>query len=175
MLNKLGLLIFILLFVGGCSDEDKINQLTSKYENQLEELRKEMQEQQKEIEELKEEIEEYKLVPDVTYRLSLQEADREARKIMRLISDGKFEELKKEYDVEFEVKDDAVKFGVPESNTPFPIEWASNFMFIANFIKHPDGMDISYFISNPKNERNELIDMSFEKDMKLKFIFVGDA
>lgn len=171
----MGLLIFILLFVGGCSDEDEINQLTTKYENQLEEKRKEMQDQQEEIEELKEEIEEYKLVPDGNYRSSLQVADREARKIMRLISDYKFEELKKEYNVEFEVKDDAVDFGVPESNTPFPIELASSFMYIANFIKHPDGMDISYFISNPKNERSELIHMSLEEDMKFKFIFVGDA
>lgn len=38
-----------------------------------------------------------------------------------------------------------------------------------------DGMDISYYISNPKDERTELVHMSFENDMKLKYIFVGDT
>lgn len=174
-MKKLGLIFFTLLVVGGCSEKDEIDQLATKYENQLEEQQKEIQEQQKEIGKLKEEIEAYKLVPDINYRSSLQEADREGRKIMRLISEGKFEELKREYNVKFEVTDDAIDFGVPDSNAPFPIELASNFMYIANFIKYPDGMDISYFISNPNNEKSELIHMSFGKDMKFKFIFVGDA
>lgn len=163
------------MFVGGCSNKEEIAQLTNKYENQLEEQRKKIQVQQKEIEELKEKIEENKLVPDSNYRSSLQETDREARKIMRLISEGKFEDLKKEYNVNFTVKDDVIDFGVPESNSPFPIEWASSFMYIANFTKHLDGMDISYFISISEHERSELIHMSFEKDLKLKYIFVGDA
>ncbi|MFF2753112.1 hypothetical protein ACFVR1_05060 [Psychrobacillus sp. NPDC058041] len=157
-----------MLFVVGCSDEDENNQIVIKYESQI-------KEQQKEIGELKQEIEDINFIPNVYYRSSLQEADREARKIMRYISEGIYEELKKEYDIEFEVKEDAVDSGVPESNTPFPIEMAGNFMYIANFIKKPDGMEISYFIDNPKNERSQLIHMSFAIDMEFKFIYVGDA
>ncbi|MFY3792315.1 hypothetical protein ACOQFO_11635 [Ureibacillus sp. MALMAid1270] len=104
-MKKLGVFIFILFIVGGCSEKDEINQLTTKYENQFGEQQKKIKEQQKEIERLKEEIEVYKLVPDINYRQSLQVADREARIIMRLISKGKFDELKREYDVKFEVKD----------------------------------------------------------------------
>ena len=43
---------------------------------------------------------------------------------MRLISEGKLEELKQEYHVEFEVKENQIIFGQPEFNSPFPIEWA---------------------------------------------------
>ena len=174
-MKKLGVFIFILLIVGGCSEKNEKNQLTTKYENQLEEQQKKIQEQQKEIERLKEEIEVYKLVPDVNYRQSLQVADREARIIMRLISEGKFDELKREFDVKFEVKDGEIDFGVPKNNAPFPIEWASNFMYIGNFIKGPDSIDISYFIYNPTHDRSEIIYMTFDNDMKFQFIYVGDA
>lgn len=167
-MKKFSLLFFILLLVGGCAEKDEIESLTTNYEKQLEE-------QQKEIKKLKEEIEEQQFVPDEDYRGSLSETDRESRRIMQLISEGKFSELKREYDIEFEVQDGKIDFGVPESNAQFPIEWASNFMYIANFIIQPDGMDISYFIDNPTNDRLELIHMSFDKDMQFKFIFVGDA
>lgn len=174
-MKKLSLLFFILFIVGGCSNTEDIVQITTKFENQLDEKQKVIQEQQIEIQELKEEIEAYKLIPDTDYRTSLQETDREARKIMRLIAEGEFEKLKTEYRVEFEIKDDVIVFGVPESNAPFSIELASNFMYIANFIKHKEGMEISYFISNPNYDRSDLIYMLFDNDMKFKYIFVGDA
>lgn len=168
-MRKFHLIFFILLITVGCTQKDEIEQLTIKYEEQLEE-------QQKIIEELREEIEEKKLVPDGSYRSSLQEADREARKIMQLIAEKKFDELKKEYNIDFEVNGDEIDFGVPEWNLPFPIEWVSNFMYIANFIKHDDGrMDISYFITNSERDKSELIHLSFGADLQFKFIFVGDA
>ncbi|MGE7978310.1 hypothetical protein [Psychrobacillus sp. NPDC093200] len=83
--------------------------------------------------------------------------------------------MKREYSAEFEIKDDAIDFGIPQNNQPFSIELAANYMYIANFIIGTDGMDISYFISSPDSDRYELIHMSFEKDMKFKYIFVGDA
>ena len=53
--------------------------------------------------------------------------------------------MKREYSVEFEIKDDAIDLGDPQNNQPFPIELASNYIYIANFIIGTDGMDISYF------------------------------
>ena len=123
----------------------------------------------------KEEVEAFKFVPDINYITSLQETDRGARRVMKLISEGKFEELKKEYNVDFEVKDDAIHFGEPESNSPFQIELASNSMYIANFLKGKNDVQIGYFIYNPNYDRSDLIYMSFDNEMNFLSIFVGDA
>ncbi len=174
-MKRIGILILV-LFAAGCSNDDEMEQLVTKYENKIEEQQKDIENQQKEIKELKEEIEELKFVPDVSYRSSLQVADREVRGIMRFILEGKFEEIKKEHDVQFEVKDGSIHFGEPEHNLPFPIEFAGNFMHIGNFIKHPDGrMEIAYFVDDPKNDRAQLINISFDNDMRLKYIFIGEA
>ncbi|MEZ7173017.1 septum formation initiator family protein [Sporosarcina sp. OR05] len=87
---------FILLFVVGCSNDDKLNQTVIKYENKIENQEKEIQELKEENEQLKTDIAEYS-----SY---LQVADRQSRNIMGYISDGKFEELKKEYNVEFNLR-----------------------------------------------------------------------
>ena len=174
-MKKLSLFFLILLIVGGCSEKDETDQLMTEYENQLDEKQRIIQEQQKEIKELKEAIEAFKFIPDTNYISSLQEIDRGARRVMQLISEGKFEELKNEYNVEFEVKGDVIDFGEPESNSPFSIELASNFMYIANFIKSEHDMQIGYFIYNPNYDRADLIYMSFDNDMNFKSIFVGDA
>lgn len=83
-MNKVwGILFLFSLFIAGYSNDDEMNQLITRHESKIEEQQKEIENQQKEIKELKEDIEELKLVPDVSYRLSLQEADREVRRIMR--------------------------------------------------------------------------------------------
>lgn len=72
------------------------------------------------------------------------------------------------------MKDGLIHFGEPEHNLPFPIKFAGNFMYIGNFIKHPNGMYISYFVDDPKNERAQLIDISFDNDMGFEYIFIGE-
>ena len=159
-----GFLLF-LLFVGGCSNTDDVTQLVSKYESQIDE-------QKVEIKELKEENERIK-TDLADYNSYLQVADRSSRRIMRLMSEGKFEELKNEFNVEFEVKNGEIDFGVPEGNLPFPIELAGYPMHIASFSIHPDGADINYFIYDLEKEESHLTNMSFDKDMDFEFIFVG--
>lgn len=156
---------FILLIVVGCSNDDKLNQTVKKYENKIENQEKEIQELKEENEQLKTDIAEYS-----SY---LQVADRQSRNIMGYISDGKFEELKNEYNVEFNLKDDKIDFGVPESNLPFPIKLAGYPMHIASFSMHPDGVDINYFIYDLEKEESHLINMSFDKDREFEFIFFG--
>ena len=157
--------ILILLLVVGCSDEDDMKQSVSKYESQIEN-------QKKEIQVLKEENEQLK-TDNADYSSYLQEADRNSRRIMRFISEGKFEELKNEYNVDFEVKNGEIDFGIPVGNLPFRIDLAGYPMFIASFSKHPDGTDINYFIDDPEKEERHLINMSFDKDMGFEFIFAG--
>ena len=94
---------------------------------------------------------------------------------MQLISQGKFEEIKREHNIEFEIKDNHLVFNEPEFNSPFNIELASNSMHIASFINQPEGTEIGYFIYNQKADRNDLIYMYFDKNMKFKSIYVGDA
>lgn len=163
-MKKWGLLIFIVLFVGGCSENDEIEQLTIDHQKEVEALRKEIEE---DIEESKEEIEKIKADNN------LQTADYNSREIMRLISEGKFEELRNEYQIDFEVKDGEILFAKPEGNLPLRIELTDYLMYIASISNSPDGTDINYFIDDPHNEKSHLINFHFDKDMKFKYLFVG--
>ncbi|ALC85250.1 hypothetical protein AM499_05030 [Bacillus sp. FJAT-22090] len=162
-MKKLGIIILVLLFVIGCSNEDETKQVVSKHEKKIEE-------QQKEIQKLEDELQQVK----TEYSVFLQQADNKSRAIMRLIANGKFEELKKEYQVEFEVTDDALDFGVPESNIPFRIDLARHPMFVSSFNKHSEAKEISYYIDNLETEERTLITMHFDKDGTFNFIFLGD-
>jgi len=159
-----GFLLFLLL-VGGCSNADDVTQLVTKYESQIENQNKEIQELKEENNQLKSDL--------ANYSSYLQAADGNSRKIMSFISEGKFEELKNEFSVNFEVQDGEIDFGLPENNLPFPIELAGYPMHIASFSIHPDGADINYFIYDLEKEESHLINMSFDKDMEFEFIFVG--
>ena len=140
--------------------------------NKLEKHESQIENQNKEIQELKEENNQLK--SDLAnYSSYLQAADGNSRKIMSFISEGKFEELKNEFSVSFEVQDGEIDFGLPENNLPFPIELAGYPMHIASFSIHPDGADINYFIYDLEKEESHLINMSFDKDMEFEFIFVG--
>lgn len=115
-----------------------------------------------------------KLEAEVQQVKTLQQADNRSRVIMLLIANGKFEELKKEFNVLFEVKDGAIDFGVPDSNTPFRIDLARHPMFISSFNNHYEATEISYYIDNLETEERTLITMHFDKDDTFKYIFVGD-
>ena len=147
----------------GCSNEDEMNQIVNEHKNKIEA-------QKKEIQKLEEELQQVK----TDYSVFLQQADNKSRVIMRLIANSKFEELKKEYNVEFEVKDNAIDFGVPESNIPFRIDLARHPMFISSFNKHSEATEISYYIDDLETEERTLITMHFDKDGTFKFIFLGD-
>lgn len=158
--------MFISLCVVGCSNKNEMNELVTKYEDQIEK-------QQVQIQKLKEDSEQLK-TEYADYSVYLQQADRESRRIMRFILEGKFEELKKEYNVDFEIKDGSLVFDLPKSNSPFLINLAGNPMFIASFSKHPNGTDINYYIDDLNDEKRHLINLSFDKNMNFEFIFVGD-
>ena len=168
-----GFLLFLLV-LGGCSNADDVNQLVSKYDSQIENQNKEIIELKEENEQLKTDLAYYeRQLAD--YRSDLQRGDRNSRAVMRLISEGKFEELKKDFNAEFEVKDGKIDFGKPEGNFPFRVDLAGNFMTISYTHKHPNGdTDVTYYIYDYEIDGSHLITVNFDKDWGLKFIFVGD-
>lgn len=167
-----GFLLF-LLFVGGCSNADDVTQLVSKYESQIENQNKEIQELKEENEQLKTDLAFYEQQL-ADYRSDLQQGDRNSRAVMRLISEGKFEELKKEFNAEFEVKDGKIDFGKPEGNFPFSVDLAGYPMTISYTHKRPNGNnDVTYYIY-AEDDYTHLIHMNFDKDWNLESILVGD-
>ena len=140
-----------------------MNQSVTKYESQIENQKKEIRELKEENEQLKTDL--------ADYNSYLQVGDSNSRRIMRLISEGKFEELKNEYNVDFEVKNGEIDFGVPEGNLPFRIDLAGYPMVISYINKHPKGTEITYFIY--EKEDSHSITMSFDKDMEFEFIYAA--
>lgn len=153
--------ILIVLFLVGCTEENGITQTNTDYESQINDLQKEIQELKAEIEELNE------------HNSNLQIADYNSRKIMRLILEGKFDELENEFKTNFDVSNGEIFFAEPDGNLPFRVELAGNPMYIASYTNSPDGTDINYFIDDPIIEKSLLINFHYDKDMNFKYLFVG--
>ena len=168
-MKRIWVFIIILLFVAGCSNEDN-----SVSKSQIENKEKEIQELKEENEQLKTDLAYYeRQLAD--HRTVLQEGDSNSRAVMRLISEGKFEELKKNFNAEFEVKNGEIDFGKPEGNFPFRVELAGYPMSISYTHKHPNGdTDVTYYIYDYEIDGSHLITVNFDKDWELEFIFVGD-
>lgn len=172
-MKKIWAFVFILLFVVGCSNEDNMNQIVTKYENQIENQRKENQELKEENEQLKTDLADYE-TQLADYSTDLKVGDVNSRRIMRLISEGKFEEVKKEFNAEFEVKDGKIYFDTPKDNEPFHVDLAGYPMSISLTHRRPNGgRDIAYYIY-AKDDNSHLIYMTFDKDWNFETIFVGD-
>ncbi|MBB4825890.1 outer membrane murein-binding lipoprotein Lpp [Sporosarcina luteola] len=161
-MKRVWIVVFILLFLFGCSNKNDMDQL-GKEESQFENLNKEIQKLKEENEQLKTDLSDY--------NNDLQVGDRASRRIMSLISKGKFEELKTEFNVEFEVKNGEIDFGVPEGNIPFRVDLGGYPMSISYINKHPDGVELTYFIY--EKEDSHSVTMSFDKDMKFQFIYAA--
>ena len=168
-MKKIWAFVFILLFVVGCSNKNDANKL-EKYESQIENQNKEIQELKEENEQLKTDLADYERQL-ANYSTDLKIGDVNSRRIMRLISEGKFEELKKEFNAEFEVKDGKIYFDTPKDNQPFRVDLAGYPMSISYINKHPDGTEITYFIYEIENSHS--ITMSFDKDMEFEFIYAA--
>ena len=155
------LILGILFFLVGCSNEEEYVALIADYEEQIDNL-------QKENEKLKDE-----LLETTIDSSSLQTTDRDSRRIMSLIAKEDFETLRTEYGDVFEVEDNFVHFKEPASNTPFAINLAGQPMFIGFFNKYSEGTQISYYINNPDKDDYVLAVFSYDKKGKFEYIFLG--
>ena len=156
------LILGILLFLVGCSDEEDYDALIADYEEQIDTLKKEN-------ENLKDELLEMKDV----YGSSLQTTDRNSRRIMSLIAKKDFETLRSEFGVKFEVEGDLIHFKDPADNIPFPINLAGQPMFIGFFNKHSEATEISYYITTPDTGEYAMTVFHFDKEGKFKHIIFG--
>lgn len=165
-MKKTGIIIFILLFVIGCSNNEDSKSLVTDYEAQIEM-------QQKEIKELEEELKKVKS----DYSVYLQEFDGTSRNILRLIKDGQYDKLRLDYNVDFEVSDGELIFDAPKdvAGAPFPIRFADEPMFIAFFNMQPESTEIGYYIEDLEKQERLLITFIFDKDKKFQYIFIGDV
>nr|WP_106779204.1 hypothetical protein [Lysinibacillus timonensis] len=124
----LGVILSLLLFLIGCSN------------NEIDELKKKNQILKEENQSLNKEL--AKLNSD--YSVYLQHLDSTSRDIMKLINEEQFEQLKKDYNVEFEVNDGKMMFITPDevSSAGFPIKQANLPMFISNVNINPKLQEI---------------------------------
>ena len=155
------LILGILLFLVGCSNEEDYTAIIADYEEQIDTLKKEN-------EKLKDE-----LLETTIDSSSLQTTDRNSRRIMSLIAKEDFETLRTEYGVKFEVEDDLIHFKEPPDNIPFPINLAGQPMFIGFFNKHAEATEISYYITTPDTGDYALAVFHFDKEGKFKHIIYG--
>lgn len=100
-----------------------------------------------------------------------------SRRIMRLISEGKFDELKSENGIELTISDGEVYFG--DNSVGFPFEQASFYMTIEYFIVSNDSFGIGYFLEDldaePQYVQSYSIAFDFDKNGKFLVFFNGDA
>lgn len=168
--------ITLLLFIGGGTflyftlsapgkHDAEIN--TSKlddYKTQIDELKKENERLKGEFHEL-----------NSDYSVYLQRADGTSRRIMRLISENKFEQLRSEFSAEFEVSDGHLIFTKLDEFSRFPIEQANFPMFVAYFNIQSEFIEIGYFLDDLQTDERYSITFSFDKDGNFEYIFVGDV
>lgn len=154
---KFGIILCFLLLLTACTDAQKTSEYDETRFNDLE----------KENEHLKEEISDYSVY--------LQNADGTSRRILRLISEGEFEQLKSEYNADFEVSNGQLIFTkLDKPNAGFPIEQANLPMFVAYLNMQSEFIEIGYFLDDLNTDERYSITFSYDKDGNFKYIFVGD-
>ena len=121
-----GIVFLYVLILSGCKEDEvaKISSIEEEYKIQIEELKKEN----------KRASDEYLRQLD-EYSIYLQIADSNSRRIMRLISENDFAQLKSEFGIEATISDGKVFFkkDFDDDDIGLPIEQAAFHMSIAYF------------------------------------------
>lgn len=154
------------LFLIGCSNNEDNSSSIKDYEAQIDEL-------QTENEQLKEEIQ--KLNSD--YSVYLQHADKTSRDMMRLINEENYDQLKTDYNAEFEIKDGEIIFTAPENvnSAGFPLEQSNFPMSISNFNVQSENVEIGYYLDDLNSDERFLITFVYDLDGNFQYIYVGDV
>ena len=170
MMRRLGLLIILIFLLAGCSNKKENTALVSQYETLINEQQETILELEKELEQIKAEYELMKREL-ADYTVGLQFFDINSRKIMQLIYNNQYEKLKKDYNVEFEVKDGSINF-TSLKDAPFPVALAGLPMSFAFYNKQPESTEIGYYLDD--NDKRYLVAFLYGKDNSFKHIFLGD-
>lgn len=162
---KLGILFCILVILIGCSDKEEIASITQDNSTQINELKEENQKLKDELQNLKSE-----------YSVYLQQFDSTSRTIMRLINEEQYEQIKTDYNTDFNVLHGEIKFktlGNTNSAT-FPIEKAKLPMFIAYLNVQSDSSEIGYYLEDLEKEEKLLISFVYDQKGNFQYMYIGD-
>ncbi len=163
---KLGIFFCILVILIGCSDKEEIASITQDNSTQINELKEENQKLKDELQNLKSE-----------YSVYLQQFDSTSRTIMRLINEEQYEQIKNDYNTDFNVLHGEINFKTPgnTNNAAFPIEKAKLPMFIAYLNIQSDSSEIGYYLEELEKGEKLLISFVYDQKGNFQYIYIGDV
>ena len=163
---KLGIFFCILVILIGCSDKEKI---ASSSQDNTTKINKLIEENQK----LKDELQNLKS----DYSVYLQQFDSTSRTIMRLINEEQYDQIKNDYNTDFNVLNGEINFKTPANtnSTGFPIENAKLPMSIANLNVQSDSTEIGYYLEDGEKEERFLITFVYDQKGNFQYIYIGDV
>ncbi|UCZ51758.1 hypothetical protein LGQ02_12895 [Bacillus shivajii] len=158
--------VFALLLLSACfNNDDEVEVLVLEYEAKF-------ADQNKQISKLEEELKLAEYEKEQLVDISgLQRLDHSARSVMRLIDEEEFEELKSEYNVDFEVEDEKIYFEELDDHFYFPPKIAGLPMYFAYYNPQDEGSEVGYFIYD--HDRKYDIIFKYSKDNEFKYVFIG--
>ena len=163
-----GIVFLFVLILSGCKEEEaaKISSIEEDYKIQIEELKKEN----------KRASDEYLRQLD-EYSIYLQIADSNSRRIMRLISENDFAQLKSEFGIEATISDGKVFFkkDFDDDDIGLPIEQAAFHMSIAYFFILSNNIEIGYFLDDLSTDERYSVTFSFNKEGEFQYFASGDV
>ncbi|KGR75214.1 hypothetical protein [Ureibacillus sinduriensis] len=163
---RLVLTLSIFLLLIGCSDKEEIDSTAQDSATQIDELKEENQKLKDELEKLKSD-----------YSAHLQQFDSTSRTIMRLINEKQYEQIKTDYNTEFNVGNGEINFKTPTNTNSagFPIEKAKLPMYIAYFNVQSDSTDIGYYLEDLEKEERLSISFVYDQKGNFQYIYIGDV
>lgn len=163
---KLGIFFCIVVFLIGCSDKEEIASITQDNTTQINELKEENQQLKGELQNLKSE-----------YSVDLQQFDSTSRTIMRLINEEQYEQIKTDYNTDFNVLHEEINFKTPDNtnSAAFPIEKAKLPMFIAYLNVQSDSTEIGYYLEDLEKEEKLFISFVYDQKGNFQYIYIGDV
>lgn len=172
-MKKLGIAFALLLLLFGCSakeNDNTLNRANAKEESNTQNataLEGKLEEAKKENGFLKEKIS--------NVSADIQVLDHKSRRIMGLIKDDKLEELKMEYDIDFEISDEGMFMFEGHEVSLFFTDMAPLPMYFEYYNPRPDGVEIGYtvFGGAEGEEFKSTISFVYDADYNLEFISSG--
>ncbi|MFC7684907.1 hypothetical protein [Ureibacillus sp. GCM10028918] len=163
---KLGIFFCILVILIGCSDKEEIASIAQDNTTQINDLKEENQKLKDELQNLKSD-----------YSVYLQQFDSTSRTIMKLINEEQYEQIKTDYNTDFNVLDGEINFKTPANTNSagFPIEKANLPMFIAYINVQSDSTDIGYYLEDLEKEERHLISFVYDQKGIFQYIYIGDV
>ncbi|MDN4494492.1 hypothetical protein [Ureibacillus aquaedulcis] len=111
------------------------------------------------------------------YSVYLQQFDSTSRTIIRLIKEEQYEQIKKEYNTNFEVSNGEIIFNTPEDviSAGFPIEQAKFPMSIAYLNLQTEKSEIGYYLDDLENGERFLITFVYDQNGDFQYIYIGEV